>query len=596
MEANSSTPQLFDAIKTFREIRVDDYQRTYAWTQDEITELLADLRETVRTKDNHFFGTLIFQSPDDLTAKVVDGQQRLTTIFILVSALRDAIDDLGPDVTTLPITETRRFPIPVLPKALDFIYADLEDGVPRFHTNPFLDKLLQECVFDPKPHQKKVAKKGDPISRAMRKAIYFIRESVEKELSSQTTPLDKLALINDYLDSIRSRFLVLKVQTSKLTESLEIFLTLNNRGLPLGASDLVRGLVMSLRSANETEDQQKDTYRAMFEEWKEVTDKVDDAEVYLRHYLVATSEDKVQKKVIYRHVETALEGKDELVKKVKANRFWDDLVSSAEYYAQTITPSMGGDAQYHIEIMGRILKSYRIVCFSILKRYLDLHNKTRVSGEMKELIRLVYVLSVRWVMAGGNAQVLEDYFQTVSTQLRNGVTYLDIASGLKKKITDLKLDVKQYMQDEGDSDFIGKAILHAIDRKTSNNNDYKLDKSIHLEHIAPQTPTSQWKRVLLGDENAKDEEYGKLTSSLGNLTLLDEFLNIPAKQKQFMVKCKDHYKDATPLITKDLEDLKGITWNTDSIGARLTWLVNCFDKVFAPEPLSENLKQFSKTI
>jgi hypothetical protein len=50
MEANANTPTLFDVVKQFKEIKVDDYQRTYAWQKDQIDEFFDDLKESVATQ------------------------------------------------------------------------------------------------------------------------------------------------------------------------------------------------------------------------------------------------------------------------------------------------------------------------------------------------------------------------------------------------------------------------------------------------------------------------------------------------------------------------------------------------------------------
>jgi len=587
MDASGNTPKLYDAINDFKEIRVDDYQRTYSWTADQIDDLLADISETVRTRENHFFGTLIFQIEAGGNAKVVDGQQRLSTIFIIMAKLRDAIEALGPEYHNLPVNEHRRLPIAVLSKAYEFLYSDLEKGITRFHTNPFLDELLQESVFWSSPHQKSVLKRGAPISKAMRKAILKIRASVDETLKAFDEPVDKLVAINEMIDAIRSRFLVLRVQTSKTSESLEIFLTLNNRGLPLGPSDLVRGHIMSLRTHGESPQREREIFETMLREWKTVTDRVEDAEAYLRHYLVATTEEKIQKKVIFRHIETALEDDEAHLRKTKAIKLWDDIVQSSEFYSQTISPSMGGKTQYYIEIMNRILKSYRIPVFATLKAdYTD--------SEKEEIIRLIYVLSIRWVMDGGNAQVLEDYFQTNCTAIRGKAGANEIQLDLKTKIKSLNLDSRGFFETDGDADFIGKAVLHAIDLNLSHANDYALNRDIHLEHIAPQSPTPHWKESLLGNADGPTEEYDKITCSLGNLTLLDKDLNTEAQQQPINEKVSNWYRDATPKMTRDFDDLDGpLLWNLDFIGKRLDWLTEMFDSAVGLVPPNRDLPAFS---
>jgi hypothetical protein len=145
MESSHNTPSLFDVIKQFEKLKVDDYQRTYAWSRDEIYEFFSDLKACVSAEDYHFFGTLIFQVDPQGVAKVVDGQQRLTTVFIFMSALRDAILNLGLD--TLPKTPARKLPIPVLNKTWEFLYLDYDPEKIRFESNRFLSGIFATSIY-----------------------------------------------------------------------------------------------------------------------------------------------------------------------------------------------------------------------------------------------------------------------------------------------------------------------------------------------------------------------------------------------------------------------------------------------------------------
>jgi hypothetical protein len=119
---------------------------------------------------------------------------------------------------------------------------------------------------------------------------------IRTDLEVLATSEEKLSRINDFIDALRDRFLTLKVQTTNLSESLEIFLTLNNRGLPLGASDLVRGEILAKLGEGESEHKQSSIHKKVFEEWSDIADNVREVEVFLRHYLVATGSEKIQKK------------------------------------------------------------------------------------------------------------------------------------------------------------------------------------------------------------------------------------------------------------------------------------------------------------
>lgn len=583
MEATGNTPSLFDVVKQFDLIKVDDYQRTYAWTKDEIGELFDDLKDCAHGKENHFFGTLIFQSSSNALATIVDGQQRLTTIFILVAALRDEIDKLGPGMDTLPKTADRRFPIRVIDKAWEFLYSDLEEGKARFESNRFLAGIMQKSVYEPKPNQAKVAKQDTPITLAFRKAINELRELVRSDLEKFHSPEAKLERINDFLDAIRNRFLVLRVVTNSLSESLEIFLTLNNRGLPLGPSDLVRGQIMALLSHGESEKEQAAIHRKIFEEWKEISDNVKDAEAFLRHYLVANSTGPIQKKRVFKHVDDRLDDDTPDGKKLKAKAFWQELVEASEIYHQIINPGMAGNSQYYLEMLNGLIKSHRIFGLTLFRVTLN-------AQEREELLRLTYVLSFRWVMAGYNAQILENLFQSLGNDLRENGSTADIAARIEKEIGKINLDVARYLEDEGDSDFIGKAILHGINRRLAPGaNAIALNSELHLEHIAPQSETDGWIQDVFNGNTDMAEQYPALISQIGNLTLLDFKLNMQAKQLPFGEK-KPKYDKSTMKISRDLMDFS--RWDQARIEARTEWVEYAFEVLFSVTKNDEPLETF----
>jgi hypothetical protein len=583
MEANANTPSLFDVIRPYEVIKVDDYQRTYAWGKDEVQELFDDLKDCVNNDDNHFFGTLIFQTSNNEVATIVDGQQRLTTTFVLVAALRDEIHKLEFD--TLPATGGRRFPIRVIDKAWDFLYSDLTEGKHRFESNRFLSSLLKRCVYEAPERQEKVPKHDTPISLAFRKAIREIRELIRTDLEAFPTQEAKLVRINDFLDAIRDRFLVLRVTTTNLNESLEIFLTLNNRGLPLGPSDLVRGKIMSLLSFGESERAQGALHRRIFEEWKEISDNVKDNETFLRHYLVANSATAVQKKKVFKFVEDMLEDSSADVRKAKASGFWHRLLEASEVYGQIISPGMGGESQYYLEILGGLLKSHRIFCLTLLQKELPL-------SDQEELLRLVYVLSFKWVIAGKNAQILENFFQDQGNALRDAETLDDVTLEFKRKISEIEINSREYFSENADSDFVGKAVLHYLNHKlTPGANHVTLDKNIHLEHIAPQTETDEWKQDLFHGDESKYKDYSDVVTAIGNLTLLDFKLNIRAKQLPLAQKQPKYDKS----VMKIARDLRGLPlWDKELIETRTEWAAEAFDNLFVATATAWRLKPFNE--
>ena len=77
-----------------REMVMPPYQRSYSWTHKEAGDLLSDLREASLSGDSHFLGAIVVVHPDDgQESEIVDGQQRLTTLTIMLAILRDLETD-----------------------------------------------------------------------------------------------------------------------------------------------------------------------------------------------------------------------------------------------------------------------------------------------------------------------------------------------------------------------------------------------------------------------------------------------------------------------------------------------------------------------
>lgn len=567
--ANNGTQNIKVIVSNYEQLQVDDYQRTYSWTKDEIADLFSDLRDAVAENEQHFFGTLILQI-ENQKAKVVDGQQRLTTVFLFVAALRDAITRL----TIQTLDAPGMVPINVLQKANEFLYPGQSLAVHRFVPNRFLRDIFTESVMKLPADQAVVQKRGRTLTLLFRKAITAVRQVVALDLDEYSEELQKLERINALLDGLLLKFNVLHVPTNSLSESLDIFLTMNNRGTPLGPSDLVRGEVMGHMTEGEPEDVQRQIFGNVFQQWDTIAENVQEPEVFLRHHLVSTSTTKIQKKKVLDTISKSISGMNSNERKAKSHTFWNALVTDSEAYKQTIDPPLSEPWGYDAYLLSGLLKSHRILLMRIIPSGYSVEQKT-------ELTRLVKVLSYKWVMGYKNKQTLEDFFQDVCTEMRNGADYAAIEKMLIEA-ADFEVDVKDYLTEQGDASYVGKSILHAIDRATNPNANFQhLNKDVHLEHIAPQSRIGHWDSKLGIPKDISDDDYSSIVAPIGNLTLLDVKLNIPASQKAFDVKKSDYYTNSVFKIAKDLQSIP--QWDQDEIDLRTDWIVEVYNYIFNVE-------------
>ena len=588
MEKSAQTPSLLEVVGTYNALIVEDYQRTYSWQKDQIEELLTDLKDCVTSGDNHFLGTLILQEGKDKSATIVDGQQRLTTIFILVAALRDRLRKF--EFATIKAADENERDIDVINKALNFLCFSNKLDDQRFKSSRFLRPILETVVLAEPNKQKPIPTRdneGKKLTSDFRKAIRQIRDWVSTE-THEKPDREVIAWANNLLDAILDRFIVLRVVTENLSESLDIFLTLNNRGLPLGPSDLVRGEIMSVLSSGKTEKEQLKLHAEILNDWTTIVELVKEPETFLRHYLVSTTLSKIQKKKVVREVTTRISGKENDEKVRNALIFWRQLQEGSSIYNQIVQPAMGGDTQYRLELLEGLGKSHRIILLAVFSQEIE-------SNLLEEIVRNVFVLAFRNVMAGLNAQKLEDFYQEQAMSFRkNGDAQLLIRN-LFTRTSEINFDVDRYLRNEGDTAFACRALLHAVNRALTigatqthiSSNEY------HLEHIAPFTENEEWAITLFGKDSELRKSYDDVVGQIGNLSLLDGGLNIQAQRKPFNEK-KLAYEKSTFMISRDLQNFAD--WNLENIKLRNNWLSEMFEIIWSVEKSKKKVIHFSKWV
>lgn len=585
MDHTAQTPTLYEIITGYKKFEIEDYQRSYAWKKEQIDEFFIDLFDVVETEEKHFFGTLILQektSDIGKSAYIVDGQQRLTTIFIVLACLRDHLIELKID--KIPARNVNEMEIDVLNKAWGLlIYSNKFEDL-RFESSRFLSTIMRDCVMARPDKQLELPQRDINTTLQLRKSIRIIRSQIAEDLGKFETSLDKVIRINKLLDAIRDQFLVLKVSTNSRNESLDIFLTLNNRGLPLGPSDIVRGEIVSDLCLKVKEEQkQLEIHKKVMDEWNDILEKVGEPETFLRHFLVATDKVKVTKKVIVKQCSDRRFDQD-LDKRVqKTQDFWNTVIETAKIYGSIITPKMGGDLQDEIELLEGLGKSHRIFLLGAWPLFSE--------KDLLDLVRLTRILAYKNVMMGLNAQKLEDFYQDQLTKYRENRDLSKLKKSFTERIDEIHMNTKRYFEVESEMGFAAKAVLHTINRALAPkaNQMSVLDKQIHIEHIAPRTKTKSWTEELEVADDIAAGDYEDIISKIGNLTLLDPSINTSISNKSFAEK-KAEYKKGVFIITRDISELS--TWNVSSIKMRTEYLAYCFDKVWATTRLIEPIEDF----
>lgn len=576
-----------------KSLEVPDFQRNYSWGEDQIDEFHKDITFATKNKLDHFLGSIILMKSNieenNKVFQVIDGQQRLTTIFMYIAIVRDKVFDL-PSQEIRPQGEFGTS-INVRSKANDLIFSVEESGEARFKSNSLLRSFIYEHVFrEPSNSRPNMPKTHKYYSLDLRKAYSRISDLLDLELAKCDSNDEKLKYLWELVKTFQTRLQILRITTSSYPESFDIFMTLNSRGLALGPSDLVKSLFMKFNASGLQTNQIADENLRISNIWKEITDNIGDGDVdqFLRHYLVAKQPDAVQSKRIYRKIESLVTtpGVDS---RVEALQLLSEINRKSSIYAQLLKPETIEDALIaeNCKMLHPLLDSYRILMLTILDENLELNLLQR-----RELANVCEVLSVRWVLTGGNAQELEDHFQTVSISLQNSADdYSDSLGILLSKIpTDSRVEA-QFNIDTTKNTLV-RSVLFRINRIIGDSSEMMIldPKKMHVEHIAPAAMTSHWEEVLFGvvDEDVS-AEYSVRVEQWGNKTLLDRKINESIGQKPFREKCEGFdtgnwggYKHTPLALTREL--VREDEWSYELIKRRNKWISNSFLKIWSVNP------------
>jgi uncharacterized protein with ParB-like and HNH nuclease domain len=350
MEAHSMPlSKVIDVDAGAREhFHVPKYQREYAWGHKEWEQLLQDIDEN---DSGYFMGSLIcvndktdHLSGDEVIYEVVDGQQRLITLSLLLMALY----------------------VNLTKKLKDYSYEDDEEEEDTSKTILSIKGKLLKLKKEPRP--------GELGSFAVGKRIYFLRvqPSVQNHnledyryvlneigvLAGQPKPRNcsqrriyrafayflanaptEVPVIRSVVQKINQLFFV-QITVGSQSDAFTLFESLNNRGIPLSAIDIIKNKLLS-----EMERQYRVDLDDSFTRWQEIIDALPDAmeqERFLRHFYNAFKHlPSIQVEKVTRATKSQIIRIYETLIKRSASDTFDELISKAKLYGTLLRPENG---------------------------------------------------------------------------------------------------------------------------------------------------------------------------------------------------------------------------------------------------------------
>lgn len=319
MELTTTSRSLREILKAHF-FFIPRFQRPYSWTRDNVEELWEDALQG--EAGDYFIGSMVVYRQSLDTRAVIDGQQRLTTLMMLLCALRDAAQAQG---HTALANGTH-----------GFIERRDENDESRFvlateTSYPYLqDEVLSR---DEAELDERAGREEQGISEAYDRIKEFVDDLVTSVLDDPTLREDRRqSLLGKRLQEVRDRVLNLKlifIEVGDQDEATTIFVTLNSRGKDLEPADLIKAHLLALMP-------RKSGLDRPLEKWQSIVERFDasSAQPKMTDFLMTvwrSRYENVSSKNLSRRVRR-------VVKKGDARRFLDELLADAEMFRQVVEP------------------------------------------------------------------------------------------------------------------------------------------------------------------------------------------------------------------------------------------------------------------
>ena len=537
--------------------RIPDYQRPYAWTTEQTAELLEDIKHaaaTVMREDGdvkeaspYFLGSIvIIKKGESSLADVVDGQQRITTLTILFCVLRDlASRDHAPQELSDTIHKYVREA------------SDVLAGV----TGEFR-LIVRER--DRKFFQSHVQERGN-LQNFVERTADNLPDSQLRMLENTKYLWDQVSKLDNQQRRVIATFLVQRcylvvVSTSDHSSAYRIFSVLNDRGLDLSPTDILKAEIIGGMDENI-----RDRYTEMWEDYEDDLgrDRYRDLFAHIRMVYV--------KNKLYRNLQE--EFQERILPDATHRGFMDNVLEPYFEVYKTITESSYGSTNEAERVNTFLRHLNRLDNFdwippamAFFKR--NLHNTASLIQFTRDLDRLAYALFIMRANINERIRRYADLLHAIESgaTLFDSTGPLQLADFEKEQILQA-LDGPIYRK----SSRVPSILLLRLDSALAGEGasyDYSV---VSVEHVLPQNPNpdSEWMHNF-----PNQEEREQWTHRLANLVLLSRRKNTRASNYDFANKKSQYFtKNDVSLFALTTRVVNESEWTPEVLRRRQVELI-----------------------
>ncbi|CAM3825011.1 DUF262 domain-containing protein [Vibrio aquimaris] len=553
--ANENFRQLVGHNVTYS---IPPFQRDYSWTEENWEELWLDIIAMYSDdgEDEHYMGYLVLQSGDDQKiSSVIDGQQRITTISIIVlSSLLHLEKLIAKDIDAENNRERE--------KVLRSSYIGYKDPISlrvrsKLTLNNQNNNYYQSYLATNASHLP--ARNLKPSEHLLRKAYLWYVSKIEARFGFEQDSGEK---VTAFIDSLVDKLFFTVISVTNELNAFKVFETLNARGVRLSSTDLLKNYIFSVISG---EDTHLEIIKDLEDKWERITGLLNSESFPELLRVFWNSKNKiVRKKDLFKTIKKSVDSN------TKAFALLNDLEYNAEIYADLRDPqSSTWNSSERDSLKQLNLYSVKQPMAMLMSAYRAFYKTER--DTFTKILNAISVISFRYnIICNLPPQDQEGLYSSVAIKIENkDLTDLQsIFSELREIYPDDQQFVsafknKQLKTTNSRNQKVVQYILKKLEESVSGQSIDLETKVFNIEHILPQNPKENW-------PNFSDALHLQYAYRLANMIILEASINREIGTKCFEEK-SEAFKGSSVSLTKAIPEHFN-EWGPNTIDSRQNYL------------------------
>lgn len=538
--------------------RVPPYQRNFSWSADEVEQLWNDVTGAMEEgRPDYFLGTIVVGDDEEGKVRtIIDGQQRLATLIMIFAAIRTVYASHSDERHQEVYQE----------------YLGLKDRKTRLTKSrltlnevnePPFQKLVVENSADANLAAATLDRSAAPSNRLLAQAAALIRSKVAAKAKAAHSFDTFLINLEDF---IKDRVIMIQVIVGDESDAYLVFETLNDRGLDLSTSDLLKNYIFGRVGPGNL-----DVVRKQWSEMTLILGTQSETQ-FLRHYWLSHY-GRVRERDLYR------EFKQRFSSAPKVIELMTKLRAAADNYAAMSSSDHPFWVGYPTSVRSDI-DTLQLFGLSQFRPLLQAVMETFDKDGIGKVLRLIVVLSMRYSVIGSfGTGIIETAYAEAAVGVRAGKlkSPAQIFVALRAIYPAKDRFYKDFSDAELSKPRLARYVLTSLANDMQGGRELGVledEKKVNLEHIMPKTRSGEWAKAA-----ADEGEYLQYVNRIGNLTLIERGINTAIGNTSFGKKRDEAYAKSDIVATSQLT--KFADWTTAEIAARQKDLATVATKVWS---------------